>query len=283
MPALPDVPPRVLAVAASDSSGAAGLQADLKTFEARGVFGLSALTALTAQDSHRIHVVKFLEPEFVGQQIIAVLSDMGAHAVKTGLLLRAEVIAAVVEALHAASAWGVPLVVDPVLVAGDGRRLADDAALLAYRELLFPRALLITPNLHEAAILTGQPPNALHDLGAMHDAARELADGGSPYVLVKGGHFAGDADIVDVLYDRPQKTFHALRIARLPIDNPRGAGCTFASCVAAELGKGASVAEAVRIAQRYVAAALLGAAGWRLGGGRAALAHAVGRPPVPYA
>lgn len=267
--------PRVLTIAASDSSGAAGVQADLKTFEARQVYGLSALTAITAQDSLAIHAVKLLDPGFVAQQIAAVLGDIGAQAVKTGLLLRAAIIEAVARALAEAPNPVDALVVDPVLVAGDGRPLVDDAGIAAYRAQLFPRALLITPNLDEARILTGR---RVDDPPSMREAARALHAGGPRYVLVKGGHLPELAEIVDVLYDG--EAFYEYRVPRLPVANARGAGCTFASCVAAEVAKGHTVPEAVQIAKRYVTAALEAAAGWTLGRGRGTLFHAVGRPPV---
>lgn len=265
-------PPIALAIAASDSSGAAGVQADLKTFEARQVYGLSALTAITAQDSRGIQAVQILEPAFVAQQIRAVLNDIGAGAIKTGLLLRAPIIEAVYESL---SGQDIPLVVDPVLVAGDGRLLVDAATIEAYQTLLFPRATLITPNLDEARILTGLTVDSPE---TMRDAARKLVDGGACCVLVKGGHLPHNGDIVDVLYDG--KDFHEFRAERLPLANARGTGCTFASCVAAEIAKGKTVLSAVGIAKRYVTAALAAAADWQVGHGRGTMFHSVGRAPL---
>jgi hydroxymethylpyrimidine/phosphomethylpyrimidine kinase len=267
--------PRALAVAASDSSGAAGLQADLKTFEARGVYGLSAVTALTAQDSTAIHALRLMEPGFVADQIRAVLADIGADAIKTGLLLRAPIIEAVAGALTGTSA---PLIVDPVLVSGDGRRLVDDATIAAYTARLFSRALLITPNLDEASILTGAP---VADPAAMREAARMLYALGPRYVLVKGGHLPGtleSAGMLDILYDGEQ--FHEYRSARLPVANARGTGCTFAACITAEVAKGRAIPVAVDVARRYVAAALAAAADWHLGHGRGTVFHAVRRPPL---
>src|SRR5262245_24641231 len=161
--------PRVLTVAASDSSGAAGLQADLKTFEARQVYGTCAVTALTAQDSEWIHAFHTVPVDFVKQQIEAVLADIGADAIKTGLLLRREVIQTVHETLSKRDIAN--LVVDPVFVAGDGRRLVDDAGIAAYVKLLFPIAAIITPNLIEAGILAEFEVNSPD---AMREAARVL-------------------------------------------------------------------------------------------------------------
>ncbi len=265
--------PRVLSVAASDSSGAAGVQADLKTFEARQVYGLSALTAITAQDSTGVKAIKLLEPEFVAQQISAVLADIGADAIKTGLLLRAEIIEAVAGAVSRTPS----LIVDPVLVAGDGRRMVDDAAISAYKSHLFPRALLITPNLDEAEILSG---NRVDTPESMRTAARRLADLGSHYVLVKGGHLHDGAEMIDILYDADTGAFHEYRAERLQLHNARGTGCTFASCVAAEVAKGCDVPTAVGIAKQYVTTALKAAVDWRLGQGRGTIFHSVGRPPL---
>jgi hydroxymethylpyrimidine/phosphomethylpyrimidine kinase len=272
MPSYPPIP-RVLAIAASDSSGAAGMQADLKTFEARQVYGLSALTAITAQDSMSISAVSVLPADLVAAQIRAVLDDGGADAVKTGLLFRAEIVCAVVESLKAGAAPDT-LVVDPVLVAGDGRRLVDDQTIAAYRTALFPRALLITPNLDEASILTGQPVDSPESMRA---AAQRLHEMGPSYVLVKGGHLES-GDMLDVLYDG--QTFQEYRAERLPVSNARGTGCTFAACIAAEVAKGRAVPAAVDIAKRYLTAALAAAADWHMGRGRGTLFHSLGRPPL---
>jgi hydroxymethylpyrimidine/phosphomethylpyrimidine kinase len=264
--------PRVLVVAASDSSGAAGVQADLKTLEARQVYGMSAITAITAQDSQAVRAITLIEPEFVAKQIGAVLSDIGADAIKTGLLLRPAIIHATADALRSASPYRV---IDPVLVAGDGRRLVDDEAIEAYRSRLFPDALIITPNLIEAGILTDSP---VHDVPAMREAARKLIDTGTRYVLIKGGHLEEGNQIVDLLYDG--RDFTEFIADRLPVFNARGTGCTFASTIAAEIAKGHSMFDAVSTAKRYVTAAINAAADWQLGHGRGTVFHSVGRPPI---
>jgi hydroxymethylpyrimidine/phosphomethylpyrimidine kinase len=267
--------PRVLTVAASDSSGAAGLQADLKTFEARQVFGLSAVTAITAQDSRHIEVVQVLDPALVAQQIAVVLDDIRVDTIKTGLLFHSEIIDAVLEAITSARSAPDRLVIDPVLVSGDGRSLVDDTTIEAYVTGLFPRALIITPNIDEAAILTGLQ---IDDPDAMAEAARMLHDMGPAFVLVKGGHLAWGDKILDLLYDG--STFQEFRSVRLPGRNVRGAGCTFASCIAAEVAKGRDVPAAVSIAKQYLTTALTAAAGWKVGRGRGTIFHSTGRPPL---
>ncbi|MHB8626323.1 MAG: bifunctional hydroxymethylpyrimidine kinase/phosphomethylpyrimidine kinase [Aggregatilineales bacterium] len=261
------IPPRVLTIAGSDSSGAAGAQADLKTFEARGVYGLSALTMLTAQNSTGIQAVFPVPLDFIGQQIDSVLSDMGADAVKTGLLLRADVILLVADKL---AHYQLRAVVDPVLIDGRGRHLVDAAAERAYREALFPRALIVTPNLDEAGILTGRD---LQNLDDVKDVARMLCATGAQYALVKGGHAPG-SEVIDVLYDSHAARFYEFRAPRLPVWNARGTGCTFASVVAAEIVKGQDVPAAVEIAKRYVTEALQAAADWHVGTGRGTVFHA---------
>lgn len=267
--------PRVLTIAASDSSGAAGLQADLKTFEARQVYGMSAVTAITAQDSTHIEAVQILDATFVASQIKVVLADMGTDAVKTGLLFNASIVEAVSSSMTNSEAAVQALVVDPVLVAGDGRRLVSEETITAYKQRLFPHALLITPNIDEAEILTGLN---VKDADSMCRAAQRLHLMGPRYVLIKGGHLDGTGDILDVLYDGSQ--FHEYHGPRLPIRNARGAGCTFASCVAAEVAKGHDIPVAVGIARRYVTEALRAASEWQLGQGRGTLFHGTGRAPL---
>lgn len=262
--------PRALAIAASDSSGAAGLQADLKTFTARRVYGMAALTALTAQDSTHIAAIHRLPPDFVAQQISVVLSDLGADAIKCGLLLSAEI----VEAVSAALPPDTPnLVVDPVLVDGKGRAIVSPETLDAYKRLLFPRARLITPNVDEARWLTGLP---LRTADELPQAARALVAFGARAVLIKGGHLAQNT-VCDVLLDADQ--LYCFESPRLAVHNPRGIGCTFAACITAELAKGHTLHQAVQIAHAYVQAALTAAADWRIGKGeRAILDHSAPMP-----
>jgi hydroxymethylpyrimidine/phosphomethylpyrimidine kinase len=258
--------PKVLTIAGSDSSGAAGVQADLKTYEARGVYGLSALTLVTAQDSTGIQALHTLPPEFVAAQIESVLQDMGANAVKTGLLLRADVIRMVAQKMNDYQVQN--LIVDPVMVAGDGRRLLNEEADHAYIHDLFPRALIITPNLDEAQLLTGK---RVQNMSEMMIAAEMLRQMGPRYVLIKGGHIRQGDEVIDLLYDGDK--FEEFRGERLPTWNARGTGCTFASCIAAEVAKGRSVVEACATAKTYVAGALRAAADWKMGRGRGTVYH----------
>lgn len=258
--------PKVLAIAGSDSSGAAGVQSDLKTCEARGVYGLSALTLVTAQDSNGIQAIHQLPVEFIAAQIDSVMADIGADAVKTGLLLRAEVIHMVAE--KAAHYQIQNLVVDPVMVAGDGRRLINEEADQAYIQELFPRALIITPNLDEAQLLTG---HRVQSMTEMYIAAELLRQMGPKYVLLKGGHSKEGNEVVDLLYDGTR--FEEFRSERLPTWNARGTGCAFASCIAAEVAKGHSVPEACATAKTYVLGALRAASDWKLGHGRGSIFH----------
>ncbi len=263
----PPVPPRVLTVAGSDSSGAAGAQADLKTYAACGVYGLSVLTVITAQNSTGIQAIQSLPIEFIAQQLDSVLSDIGADVIKTGLLYRADVIRLVAE--KAVQYQVKTLIVDPVLVDGRGRTMVDAAAIDAYRTILFPRALIVTPNLDEASILTGQPVSTL---AVMRSSAKALTSMGVRYGLVKGGHAPGD-QVIDLLYDRQADRFYEFVAARLPAWNARGTGCTFASTVAAEVAKGAEVPVAVEIAKQFVTEALNAAADWSFGAGRGTIWH----------
>lgn len=257
-----------LTVAGSDSSGGAGVQADLKAFAACGVFGASAITALTAQNTTGVTGVWPVPADVVVQQVRAVLDDLEVRAVKTGMLATAEVVRAVA---GLAAAGSLPaLVVDPVMVASSGARLLEPDAEHAYVEALLPHARVLTPNVLEAQVLLG---GGITTLAEQHEAARALARLGPDLVLVKGGHAVsgtGD-DAVDVLWDGARTL--ELRGPRVPGRNDHGTGCTLASAIAAGLAKGDEPVDAVRAAKAYVARALRGAAGWRLGAGHGPLDH----------
>jgi hydroxymethylpyrimidine/phosphomethylpyrimidine kinase len=263
---------RALTIAGSDSGGGAGIQADLKTFAAYGVFGMSALTAITAQNTVAVTAIQVLPPSLVRAQIDAVLTDLGTDVVKTGMLGSAEVVRAVVDALAAhgftagaAGATGAALVVDPVMIAKSGNTLLDTAAVEALRTLLLPRADLVTPNAPEAAALTG---HEVHSIATAREAALRLHGLGARAVLVKGGHLPGD-DVVDVLYDG--RTLHELRGPRMPGPHTHGTGCTLASAIAAGLALGRPLEAAVADARAYVAGAIAHAP--RLGRGHGPLDH----------
>jgi hydroxymethylpyrimidine/phosphomethylpyrimidine kinase len=246
----------VLSIAGSDSGGGAGIQADLKTFAAHGVHGATAVTAITAQNS--VHVVETfaLEPRLVVAQIEAVASDMEVAAAKTGMLANRGIVEAVAEAV---GRLRIPhLVVDPVMVAKGGDSLLDEGAVQAYVDALLPLASVITPNLPEAAALLGRPIGTLDE---MRGAARDLARLGPRAVVVKGGHLEGDA--VDVFFDGDRTL--ELSVPRIATDNTHGTGCTFAAAVAARLGRGEPLLDAVHGAKEFVTAAIR--ASYRVGAG----------------
>jgi hydroxymethylpyrimidine/phosphomethylpyrimidine kinase len=261
--------PRILIVAGSDSGGGAGLQADLKTVLALGGYGMTAVTALTAQNTLGVHEVLPVPPDFVRRQIRVVLDDLGADAVKTGMLKDAAIIAAVADALapHADLA----LVVDPVMVAKGGAALLDRSAVEALTRLLLPRAALLTPNLPEAEALLDR---TIGDLAAMRQAARDLLALGPAAVLLKGGHLEGET-VHDVLASgEGLRVFSAPRIAS---SHTHGTGCTLASAVATGLAAGRSLDAAVARARDYVRHAILAAPGLGHGHGPLGHGHTVGR------
>lgn len=255
---------RILIVAGSDSGGGAGIQADIKTVTALGGFAATAVTALTAQNTKGVFGVFEVPAAFVRQQMDVVLEDIGADAVKTGMLGNPEVIETIARALDR-NAMGVPLVVDPVMVAKGGHRLLDPAAHQALVACLFPRAAVLTPNLPEAEALTGM---AVTDVEAMIAAGRALLAMGPKAVLVKGGHLPGDA-LVDVLVGPfGVETFEG---TRLDSRHTHGTGCTLASAIAVGLAQGLSLSRAVARARDYVRKAIRLAPG--LGGGHGPLNH----------
>ncbi|MHB8628910.1 MAG: bifunctional hydroxymethylpyrimidine kinase/phosphomethylpyrimidine kinase [Aggregatilineales bacterium] len=257
---------KVLTIAGSDSGGGAGIQADLKAFAARGVYGMSALTAITAQNTLGVQGVFELPAEFVGQQIDSVMGDIGADAWKTGMLSNAEIIRVVANRTRRYHIEC--LVVDPVMVAKGGDPLLRPEAREALIERLVPLAYLITPNHHEAQVLAGLP---IHTVADMRQAAVAIHALGARHVVVKGGHLPASLDAIDVLYDG--REFVELSKPRLPTSNTHGTGCTFASAIAAELAKGHTVYDAVRIAKEYLSSALQGADALHIGHGHGPLNH----------
>ena len=258
-------PPVALTIAGSDSGGGAGVQADLKTFAALGVFGTSAVTALTAQNTAAVCAVRTVDASFVTAQVEAVLADLPVAAVKTGLLATADTLGAVAAL---ATAGRLPhLVVDPVLVASTGRRLLEPEAEARYRHDLFPQAQVVTPNRVEAGVLLGTTVATLDD---QRDAARELLDLGPSVVVVTGGDEAGVV-AVDVVAGVPG--LEELCAPRVSTRNTHGSGCSFAAAVAAGLASGRSVADALLTAKSYVHDAIRAAASWQLGAGHGPLNH----------
>jgi hydroxymethylpyrimidine/phosphomethylpyrimidine kinase len=257
---------RVLIVAGSDSGGGAGIQADLKTVMALGGYAGTALTALTAQNTLGVQGVLPVPPDFIRAQMLAVLDDIGADAVKTGMLGDADAIEAVCAVLEVRS-QRLPLVVDPVMIAKGGASLLAQAAVATLKHRLLPLASVLTPNLPEAEVLTGL---AIADEAGMRRAADALLALGVPAVLLKGGHLPGD-ELVDLLAT-PAETV-AFRAARMATRHTHGTGCTLASAVATGLAQGMSLLDSVRRARRYVRAAIAAAPG--LGGGHGPLNHGV--------
>lgn len=242
--------PIALTIAGSDSSGGAGIQADLKTFSALGVYGASVITALTAQNTCGVDGVLPIPADFVARQLSSVLGDLDVAAIKTGMLASSAIITTVVDVFEAGHAP--PLVVDPVMIATSGDRLIDDAAIAVIRDNLMPRATLITPNLAEAAVLAGQHEATSRD--QMEQQAQQLLALGARGVLVKGGHIQG-TEACDVLVrpDAPAIWFTAPRV-----DTPHthGTGCTLSAAVAAGLASGRDLVTAIKQAKSFVTQAL---------------------------
>ena len=262
MPDARDTPSVALTIAGSDSGGGAGIQADLVTFAALGVHGASVITALTAQNTVGVAGVHVPPVDFLRAQLDAVLGDLPVVAVKTGMLATEQVVLAVAE--YAAAGRLPNLVVDPVLVSSTGARLLDPGAEAAYREALFPHALLVTPNTREAAAMLGGPVESLDDV---RRAARRLAEWGPRWVVVKGGHLAGEAGACDVVVEAATGAATKLCLPRIDTRNDHGTGCTFGAATAAGLALGRSVPEALDTAKRFVHEGLERSARWTLGAG----------------
>ena len=239
--------PTAMTIAGSDSGGGAGIQADLKTFAALGVYGTSVLTAITAQNTISVNAVHEVPTDIVSAQINAVLSDIGADAVKTGMLASSSIIQCVASELQRSPVpW---LVVDPVMVAKSGDRLLWEDAVEALKSLLVPMASVITPNIPEAEALTGMK---IDSDAHVRDAAQKFIAMGAKSVVVKGGHREGPA--TDLFFDG--SSFHEFTSTRIETANTHGTGCTFASAIAAGLARGLSLLEAVGLAKDYVTEAI---------------------------
>lgn len=257
-----DRKPIALTIAGSDSGGGAGIQADLKTFAAFGVYGASAVTAVTAQNTLGVTAIHEIPPDVVAAQIDAVLDDVGADAVKTGMLSSVPIIEAVADRLEHRAVER--LVVDPVMVAKGGDRLLREDAVGALASRLLPLALVATPNAGEAEALAGRPVRTIEEA---REAARAIHALGPRWVVVKGGHFGEDA--VDVLYDGGE--FEEFPARRIATTSTHGTGCAFASAVAAALAQGDEAASAVAQAKTYVTAAI--ASAFPIGAGHGPLNH----------
>ena len=262
---------RVLIVAGSDSGGGAGIQADIKTVTALGGYTATAITALTAQDTQTVHAVHAVPAEFVAEQMRVVLADIGADCIKTGMIHSTPIIEAVADTA-ARYGEGIPLVVDPVLVAKGGASLLEDSAMRALETTLIGRADLVTPNIPEAERLTGLTIATVDDMARAAERIREL---GPEAVLVKGGHLESD-EITDLLsHPGGIERFHGQRIESR---HTHGTGCTLASAIATGIAQGMGLVDAVARARRYLRAAIEAAPG--LGTGHGPVNHGVTVTPT---
>ena len=258
-------PARLLSIAGSDSSGGAGIQADIKTASALGVYAMTAITAVTAQDTTGVGAIHPVPPDIVREQIVRCLSDIGADAIKIGMLGSAAVARAVAAAL-ADHATGIPVIVDPVMVSTSGAALADAGIVAAMKADLFPRAALITPNLPEAESLCGFALDTQDDVARAGEMLLSLGPGG---VLIKGGHGGGDT-LTDVLFTphAPPRTYSSSRIVTR---HTHGTGCTLSTAIACGLAQGMALPDAVARAHAFVQEAIRGAPG--LGAGNGPINH----------
>ncbi len=267
--------PRVLTIAGSDSGGGAGIQADLKTFAALGCFGMSAITALTAQNTLGVRAIHGVPAAFLKEQIAAVVEDIGVDAVKIGMLHAPDVVHTVAWAIDRYQLKNV--VLDPVMVATSGDALIEKETVAVLAAELFPRAVVITPNLDEAALLLGRPVQHVDDFDA---ACTDLLAQGARAVLLKGGHLGGDR-LTDVLAlaDEPATYWQRHSGPRIASRNTHGTGCTLSSAIAAQLALGQGLESAVQLAHAYIRGAIEAGAGVVTGGGHGPLNHS--HAPVP--
>lgn len=241
--------PRALTIAGSDSGGGAGIQADLKTFTAFKVFGMSVLTSITAQNTQSVLGISDLPPDFVELQIDAVMTDIGVDAVKTGMLSNEGIISAVAGKIKQ---YGIEkLVVDPVMRAKGGNALLKSEAEKSLTEELLPLAFIVTPNIPEAEVLSGMIISSAEN---MKEAAKRIKSFGPKYVIVKGGHLENTHEAVDILYDG--KEFYEFRSDRIETKNTHGTGCTYSAAICGSLAKGLSVLDSVKQAKDYVTEAI---------------------------
>lgn len=241
--------PIALTIAGSDSGGGAGIQADIKSMEANGVFAMSALTAITAQNSEAVTMSFNLPGQLIAAQIDAVASDFELAAAKTGMLSSSMIIETVAAKIDEHGLT--PLVVDPVMISKSGFKLLEDDAIDTLCAQLIPLATVVTPNAHEAAILADQPVETVEDAKAAAEAIYAM---GPAAVVVKGGHLDDDATVVDVFFDGDR--FSVLSAPRIDTRNTHGTGCTYASAIAAQLAHGHDLAEAIERAKQYVTEAI---------------------------
>ena len=258
---------KVLTIAGSDSGGGAGIQADLKTFSSIGCYGMSVITALTAQNTQGVNAIHAVPPAFAVEQIEAVLSDIGADAIKIGMLYSAELIEAVAQALKKQGAQ--KIVLDPVMVAQSGDKLLQDDAIEAIKENLMPLADVVTPNIPEASVLTGRSLNRREDI---ESAAETLAKYGSRSILIKGGH-GDERKSTDLLFLAGENRFVSLEADRIETRNNHGTGCTLSSAIASYMAKGNDVEKSVQMAKEFMNHAIAAGAAYRIGHGHGPVHH----------
>ncbi len=256
-----------LTIAGSDSGGGAGVQADLKTFSALGCYGMTVITALTAQNTMSVTGIQAISPEFIALQMDAVMTDIGADAVKIGMLHSPEVIKVVAGCLEQYECSNI--VLDPVMVTRNGDKLLQDEAVTALKEYLFPLAAVITPNLAEASILLDRKVTKIAEMEA---ACRDLANSGCDRIFLKGGALDGTSS-VDFLYDRKNRNLLKLESPRVDTCNDHGTGCTISSAITSCLAKGMDLSDAVIEAKSYIDRALRGGAEVNIGSGHGPVHH----------
>lgn len=239
---------KALTIAGSDSGGGAGIQADLKTFQELKVYGMSAITALTAQNTKGVQAVYPIPIDMVLQQLSSIEEDLKPDALKTGMLFSSALIEAVAQQIKSFQ-WG-NVVVDPVMIAKGGAKLLQEDAIRSMRESLIPLATVITPNIPEAEVLTEIPIRSLRD---RQQAARILKKLGADFVVIKGGHGFGE-ELIDLIYDG--HSFHEMKSMRIATKNTHGTGCTFAAAITSQLAKGEPVWEAIQVAKEFIHAAI---------------------------
>lgn len=258
---------RCLTIAGSDSGGGAGIQADLKTFGALGCYGMSVITALTAQNTTGVSTIQAVTPKFVVEQISAVLTDIGVDAVKIGMLFSTEIIKAVAEGLKPFNIQR--MVLDPVMVAQSGDKLLKEDAIEAIQSYLMPLATVVTPNIPEASILVAESLTTTADI---RRAAKILARHGSRAVLIKAGHLKGEQS-TDLLYLSDDDRFVEISGPRIDTINNHGTGCTLSSAITAYLARGEGLETAVHRARIYIEGALKAGAGYQIGQGHGPVHH----------
>ena len=251
-------PPRILSIAGSDSGGGAGIQADIKTITMLGGYAMTAITAITAQNSRGVQAIAPLDDDMVVEQIDSCLTDFGGDAIKIGMLQNAQIVAGVAEGLATLpEAKGLPIVLDPVMIATSGARLLEEDAIAIMRDKLFAMATLLTPNLPELAILTGRD---LSDTDKVIEAAVELADAHGCHVLAKGGH-TDDDRVIDILV-APAGFLMQFEDAKIDTPHTHGTGCTLSAAIATLIGHGQPLEHAVRLGRQFTRAAIAQAPGF---------------------